>query len=400
MKRYIVLLVIAIGFSSMNVYSQTGDRYLIKAGILVNEKQYEKASEALVQSTSKENKNYLRFFAETEYGLKNYQKAIETYNKLEAENPGTYQLELSRCYASLNNLPKAKEYLSSYFSQKNKLPISKIINDEAFANYKNSPEWQSIWQKADYSDVELKVNQLNTTADSKYTDYQNGIIDEGLKKYPSNPELLYHQSKYFFDNKMYDAAKKSIDKALSGRSLDKYFYLKAQILQKNNNTKEALQAVNDAISRNPYSSVYYLTRIELNRYLGNTEAVNDDLQLIEFSIPDNSEVKLAKIKLEADKGNYLTAIDGLDDLIAADQTHQNYYVLRGQLKLKTQKLQDADEDFGMALDLNPDDADANLGKGMAKMKLDDKAAACYYFQKASNQGSREALEYVNKYCGK
>ncbi|HEX3010360.1 MAG TPA: hypothetical protein VHO90_22395 [Bacteroidales bacterium] len=400
MKKYIVLLVIAIGFSWMNIYSQTADRYLIKAGILVNEKQYDKASEALVQSTSKENKNYLRFVAETEYGLKNYQKAIETYNKLEAENPGTYQLELSRCYARLNNFPKAKEYLSSYFSQKNKLPISKIINDEAFASYKSSPEWQSIWQKADYSDVELKVNQLNTTADSRYTDYQNGIIDEGLKKYPSNPELLYHQSKYFLDNKMYDAAKKSIDKALTVKSGDKFFYLKAQILQKNNNTKEALQAVNDAIGRNPYSSVYYLTRIELNRSLGNTEAVNDDLQLIEFSIPDNSEVKLAKIKLEADKGNYLTAIDGLDDLIATDQTHQNYYVLRGQLKLKTQKLQDADEDFGMALDLTPDDADANLGKAMAKMKLDDKAAACYYFQKASNQGSREALEYINKYCGK
>ncbi|NJN32667.1 MAG: hypothetical protein HC824_21335 [Synechococcales cyanobacterium RM1_1_8] len=104
--------------------------------------------------------------------------------------------------------------------------------------------------------------------------------------------------------------------------------------------------------------------------------------------------------MEADKGNYLNAIAGLNDLIESDQTNEEYFLLRGKLNLKTQKLQDADEDFGMALDLNPSDSEANFGKGLAKYKLEDNSAACYYWQKAANEGSREALEYLNKYCGK
>lgn len=401
MKKYIIQLIALFALASLPSFSQVADKFLIKAGMLSEAKSYEEAFAAINQSTSKSNKYYSKLMADIQYGLKNYQQAIEQYKAIEANSPGTVQLELAKSYANLGNMSQSMEYLKSYFTQKNKLPISKINNDEAFSKFRNNAEWSKMWQSVDYSEAELKVNQVSSASESGYNEYFSDILDEALRKYPNNPELLYQQSKYFADKKMFDAAQRAIAQAINHKAgADKYYFQQAQVQLSNNNQKEALNTINDAINRNPFNLKYYLTRIDINRTLGNSEEVSKDVQLIEFYMPNNSEVEMAKIKLEADKGNYLTAIDGLSTLIEKDQSNKEYFILRGKLELKTQKLQDADEDFGMALDLNPSDADANLGKGIARHQLDDKESACYYWQKASNEGSREALNYINKYCGK
>lgn len=401
MKTYIFLIIIFLNIFELPISAQTADNFLLKAGMLSNQKEFNGAFEAINQSTSKDNKQYSRIMADIQYGLKNHQEASSIYSELEKENPGSYQLQLARCAGLEGNMIKAMEHLNVYFTQKNKLPISKIINDEAFKKFKGNATWENMWQKIDYSETELKVNQVNAAAENGDTQYLSGLLDEALRKYSTNSELLYQQSRFFSDRKMYSAAEKSINQALSYKSTDdRYHYLKAQVLQKNGKTKEALNSINDAIKRDPYNAKYYLSRIELNKALGNSEEVNKDLKLINFCLPDNSEVQLTQIKIDADKGNYINAIDGLNNLIQKDQTNKDYYLLRGKLSLKTQKLQNADEDFGMALDLNPEDAEANLGKGIAKYKLQDNSAACYYWQKAANQGNSEAMGYLNKFCGK
>lgn len=401
MKTYIFLIIIFLNIFELPISAQTADNFLLKAGMLSNQKEFTGAFEAINQSTSKDNKQYSRIMADIQYGLKNHREASSIYSELEKESPGSYQLQLARCAGLEGNMTKAMEHLNVYFTQKNKLPISKIINDEAFKKFKGNATWENMWQKIDYSETELKVNQVNAAAENGDTQYLSGLLDEALRKYSTNSELLYQQSRFFSDRKMYSAAEKSINQALSYKSTDdRYHYLKAQVLQKNGKTKEALNSINDAIKRDPYNAKYYLSRIELNKALGNSEEVNKDLKLINFCLPDNSEVQLTQIKIDADKGNYINAIDGLNNLIQKDQTNKDYYLLRGKLSLKTQKLQNADEDFGMALDLNPEDAEANLGKGIAKYKLQDNSAACYYWQKAANQGNNEAMGYLNKFCGK
>jgi tetratricopeptide (TPR) repeat protein len=401
MKNHISILLFLWVLSGSAALGQAVDRFLLKAGMLSEKKHYAQALEAINNSESKQNKNYSRILAEIHLGLQNHQQASEIYGQLEENAPGTYQMELSKSYAIAGNMKKSMEHLNNYFSQKNKLPISKIINDEAFIKFKGTPEWENMWQKIDYTEAELKVNQVNSASNGGYNEDFRGVLDEALRKLPSNPELLYQQSKYYMDKKMFDAALKSINQSLTQRSsADKYHYQKAQILARNNKNKEALASINDAINKDPFNSQYYLFRIELNRKLGNTGAVSEDMKLMDFSLPNNADVQLALVQIEADKGNYLNAIDGLNSLIQENNTNMDLYLLRGKMSLKIQRLQNADEDFGMALDLNPADAEANLGKGIAKYQLDDLDAACYYWQKSANEGSREALEYLHKFCEK
>ncbi len=400
MKTYIFLLIVIAGVG-LTVRAQTADDFLLKAGILANSNKFDDALEAINQSASKDNRQYARIMADIQFGLKDFKQAELLYSALEKEYPGLYRLSLARCAGMEGNMANAMEHLNAYFNQKNKLPISKIVNDEAFKKFKGNTSWENMWQNIDYSEAELKVNQSTSASENGDSQYLSGGLDEAMKKFPNNPELLYIQSKFFFDKKMYDAAENSISQAINRKSTeDKYHYQKSQILQKNNKPKEALASINEAIQRNPFNVKYYINRIDLNKTLKNEADVNKDLKFINFCLPDNPEVQLTQVQIEADKGNYMNAIAGLNTLIDKDKTKKEYYLLRGKLSLKTQKLQNADEDFGMVLDLTPDDAEANLGKGIAKYKLQDNQAACYYWQKAANLGNREAVGYLNKFCGK
>lgn len=398
--KYIILAGILISVA-IDIQAQSPDKYLLKAGMLVEMKNYEEALSAISASQSNVNSKYYKYLADIYYGLKNFDKSVENYLKAEQAASESYPVELAKCFANLGNKAKAIEYLNSYYQSTNKLPISKIVNDEAFLNYKTDPEWQSMLQNANYSDEEIKANQVNSAAELGYNEYFESVLNQSILKYPTNSVLLYHQSKLQENQKFYDASLLAIKQAIAQKpNNDLYYYQQASILQKNNKTTEALISINKAIELNPFNLAYYIKRIELNQLTGNIEKVNDDVALVEFCAENTPEVQLIKIQEEIDKQNYFTALTGINNLIQKDNTKGKYYVVRGNIYIKAQKYSNADNDFGMALDLNPSDDEANLGKGTAKFKLEDKSAACYYWQKAANKGNREAIDNLNKYCGK
>ena len=62
-------------------------------------------------------------------------------------------------------------------------------------------------------------------------------------------------------------------------------------------------------------------------------------------------------------------------------------------------LNQAIDDYSMALDLNPNNPDIYFNRGIARLKLNDASNACYDFKKAFNMGKKEALEYLQRHCG-
>jgi len=394
-------LIILLSFLPFTLHCQKPDKYLIKSFILADKMQYNEALESLNFTESKTNKDYPVIEARILYGLKNYEKSLSLFQKTEEKTPGKYQLEIAQCNAQLNKNSQAIEHLKAYFKNRNKLPLSKVFNDDAFQHLKNTPDWEKLIQNLDYSELEIKINQIRSLAEIGINDNFTNALDDAIIKYPSNAELKFFQSVYFQEKGIYDAALKSINQALEQNSgNDKFLFQKSKVLQNKSDNNEALISLNEAIERNPYNYQYYINRLEVNRKLGNTEKAIQDIQFLEFCIPSLTEVVLAKVKMDIETGNYLTAKRSLDELIAKEQSNPQYYILRGNLRLKTTQIVNADLDFGMALDLNPDDPNANLGRGISKYKLNDLESACYYWQKSYNAGSKEAHEYLLKYCQK
>lgn len=401
MKNSTYIIGILVFLTHIPGMSQTADKYLIKAALLSDAKQYSQALEAANQSTATDNANYSEILGKIEFGLKNYEKAIDYYNQAEKSQPGNYQLEMAKCYAQLGNKQKAIQEINIYLKSNSKLPISKIVNDESFKALKGSPEWEKIWQSAEYSEQEINVNRVNMASEMGFQENFESTLNDALLKYPRNSDLLLQKSKYLVSLKQMEAAQGAINQAIATKpGNDKLYYEKALILNNNNNPKEALIAVNNAINKNPFVTAYYLLRVDVNKILGNSDKVKEDLDLMEFSLPGLPEVKMAKVQVDYDKGDYMDALTGLNELIKNDQSKPEYFTLRGKIGLKSERYQNADYDFGMALDLNPSDVDANVGKGLAKLKQQDTNGACFYWQIAAQKGNREAQGYLVKYCNK
>lgn len=400
MKTFI-LIIHLFTISSLNSFSQAPDKFLIKAAMQSDAQMYDSAAISIKQSTVVNSEIYYKTLANISLGLKNYDVAIDNYLKAENLNNNAYKLDLAKAYALNDNKNKAFEYLSAYLNLKDKTPLSKINNDTAFKKFRTDPGWIAVLKNADYSDLEITINKISTVADVAYNQNFKSSLDEALSIYPSNPQLLYHQSRYFEENKQYTNAIRPINQALQQQPQNHLFlYQKALLLQKNNDNNNALISINEAIRLYPYAIKYYITRIELNKALGNNEKVKEDTDLVEFCLPENADVKLIRIEAEIEKQNYFTALTLINGLLDKDRNNPKYYSIRGIIYLKAQKYQNADNDFGMSLDLNPSDPDANMGKGMSRIKLEDSESACFYLQKALKEGNKEALEYIAKYCNK
>jgi len=58
----------------------------------------------------------------------------------------------------------------------------------------------------------------------------------------------------------------------------------------------------------------------------------------------------------------------------------------------------AAKDYSMALDLQPENPEAWLNMGIARLSMGKKDDACFYFRKAFGQGNKKAAEYLSKNC--
>lgn len=384
-------------FAGFTATAQLADKQIIQARLLIEEQNFQKAQTVLDQSTHKESKEYILSLAEINAGEKNYTEAINLYSK--AGN--NYLLEQARCFALANNAAQAIQKLDAFLKQKSNVPVSEIINDPAFQSIKNTNEWENFWDRISISDLESKLSMIQSIASRGYSSNFAEIVDEAVRKYPSNAQLVYLQAKYFSTKGMMDAAQKAISSALSLKpGNDSYLYTQALIFSDMDNYKEALVSINSAIEKNPYKADYYLTRTRLYRTTGKPDEALKDISFLESTGLSNPDIRYEKALIEQSIGNYLTAIHEMDDLIDKDKTNASYFATRGQLNMKANRFEKADEDFGMVLDLNPNDLESNLNKGNTRFELGDTQGACFYWERAANAGSKEAQNQLYKNCKK
>jgi tetratricopeptide (TPR) repeat protein len=393
-KRILLYFILIPGF----VFSQTPDMNLLKARACIDQNKIDSALVILMPYKQASGLSSL-WIGDCYYQRKDFTRAARYYLLADSINNGTACYQLARCYAKSNNKEKALQWLQKYLASANKKSELEVTTDSAFASLSKTLEWRAVWQKDWYSESEVERNAILALVAKGRVGEASSELENAENKFSPRHQFYYLQAKVFEKQQLLGPAISASEKAVSMNSFSEdYLVLHANLLQTNKKYKAALDNITKAIRLNPYNPKLYLKRGEIARLAGNYDLAEKDLQLFCRLYPDVADTYHQLGLMEVSKGNNQNAMEFYDVLLQKDKSHAWFYVERGNLALTLEQIQKADEDFSLALDLNPNIQEAYLKKGSTLHILNDNAGACFYWKKARELGSSEAANLLYKNC--
>lgn len=379
------------------VFGQVADMNLLKAKACIDQNKTDSALHLLYGSGLSAERAML--MGDCLYKMKAYTEAGLWYLVADSITAGKSSYELARTYARMSNAGKATSWLKKYLALPAKKSELEIVKDSAFMPVSGTNEWKQVWQNEWYSSSEIERNTVQALiAKGKIADAM-AELEENQGKFLPRHEYFYLQATVYDKQQLPELSIAAMEKAVTFNSFSDIYYIRyADILQKNKKYREALDCMNKAIRINPYSLEYYVKRGEVARLANNYALSEKDLMLYKNLYPESTEVYHQLGLLETERGNRQNALDYYDLLIAKDKVHDRYFIERGNLALSMDQVQKADEDYSLALDLNPKALEAYLNKGKTLLILNDSQGACFFWTKAREFGSAEAAKLIQANC--
>jgi len=311
------------------------------------------------------------------------------------------QLYAARAYAMLQQADKATAWLQKYLSQREKLSEAELMLDPAFGKIEHSREWKALWSKEWYNAAERKAAEAVVLLKrNRYTEAL-GIIDVEIANRTTLARFYALRAKVYEAMEQFEPAFESAQAAIRMRNNNpEYFADAARLAVHNKKYDVALENINRAIRLAPYQLNLYLQRAAILRLNQRYDDACNDIKFYFAYLPADAKALYQMGMAETDAGNPLVGIEYFSMLIDNDISSPDYFMARANAHLKASNYSLANHDFAQALDLNPSLPDAWCKMGIVLQfedKLDD---ACYHWKKALQLGSREAAEYIYRYCAK
>jgi tetratricopeptide (TPR) repeat protein len=310
---------------------------------------------------------------------------------------GTYQL--ARIYAITGKSDSAIFYLERHLSSSNKLPESAIKLDPAFTIIEHTPSWKKLWNKEWYTEFEILHAEINYLIKSgEYMDALD-LIDQNLGKYAHRPQLFAARGEIFMNLENFSSAVTAYSKAIDiTKTQPEYYIQRAAALKKLGKYDQAVEDLNKAIKMEPENFSLYIDRSWLYNELKVYKPAMEDISFYLELFPGDDHAIYQCGQIYFDQGSYLKALEMFNKCLLLDQSKAEYFAARGNTYLKTKTYKYAIRDYGMSLDLEADNPDVYLNKGLARFYLNDKEGACTDWQKAARYGSVQARELLNTHC--
>jgi tetratricopeptide (TPR) repeat protein len=311
------------------------------------------------------------------------------------------KLYAARAYAMMSQPAKAIEWLQKYLGQRDKLSESEISLDPAFVKIEHSKEWKTLWNREWYQAAERKSAEAAVLIKRKKYTEALGIIDVEIANRTSSARFYALRAKIYEAMEQYGPAYESAQTAISMRNNSaEYNADAANIAVRVQKYDVALNNINQAIRHDPYQLDLYLQRAAILRMNKRYDDARNDLNFYFKYLPADAKALYQMGMAETDAGNPLAGIEYFTMLIDKDRTKPDYFMARANAGIKANNYTMAGDDLSQALDLNPSLPDAWCKKGMVLQQEGKLEDACYYWKTALGMGSREAAEYIYKYCAK
>jgi tetratricopeptide (TPR) repeat protein len=334
------------------------------------------------------------------YHKSQYKMAIQDLKQVEKNSKGKASIWLARCYANLEDVDNCIKALEVHLTSNYRLPESTLLLDPDLANIENDQNYISFMKSGNwYTGLDKTIAEAGYLIKSKQFPEAINILSDGLKKGYRKAPLYARRAEVYMQVSNYRLALDDLNQAIElDRRNPEILAQRASILYFTGKYKPALEDYNTVVKMLPDDLKFYVGRaMALNKSGFYDDAVRDmNIYLSYYPGNDSAWYHLGMIHYE--KGNYFDAINCFNNSLKINQKDARYFASRGATYLKTRTYKYAWKDLAMALDLDPNDSQSYVNKGIAALNTGNNDDACFCFNMAKKLGNTEGFNYAEKYC--
>jgi tetratricopeptide (TPR) repeat protein len=398
MKKIIILVWILFG--AVTVYGQQAVDYMLKAKAFTEAGKPEQAISLLNQALTSMKESRLFTQRADAYILKgDYSAAISDYNEANKLTPGCGEYGLSRIYALKGDAGTALYHLELNLKSTFKKGEKEILLDPAFSAIENKQEWRQFWKKEWYSIVEKSISEIEYYTTAGKLDESKDVLSELKKSNGSDPEIQYAETLIeIASGKYFDAIKTITGLNASNTGSEKYLRLLAKSQTGASDPAGASTSYTQLLASGVADAGLYMLRAECYNKTGETDkALSDIAKYLEIYPESRTALSLAG-KVTAKSGDNLKALEYFSKNLKLHPNDPECYIDRADSYFVSKTWDLAINVYSMSLDLNPENSDVWLNKGISLLssgKVDD---ACHDFRRAFSLGNKRVTDYLSRNC--
>ncbi len=380
--------------------AQTGENSLIRARYLVSEKMYEEALKVLenIQPSGSD-----RMWADLAYG-----EALSGLDRLEESNRRLMQVTgeaaaranyvLAENYIRLNDFSSAMEWLSKHLADKNHYPGKRIRMNPAFSKLDDNREWIRLWQTEWYSNSEkLKSEGEYLLSQGQFEEAQL-TADRMESENATDSRAFYLRAEVFRARNEERNFRQAFDKSwqLAGSNVS----IKNDLLQfalQSGYYEKVTEITGDLIRRDPTNPDYLLARSLVRILDGKANVVLKEIEMAQQEGFAPAEL-LYQAGVRISESMPQLAETYLTKAIADGKLDARYFFSRGRVRNSLGKSEDALDDMGMSLDINPNQPELYVERALIRLDAGDTEGACHDCRRAMEMGNKKAADQLYKYC--
>jgi tetratricopeptide (TPR) repeat protein len=337
--------------------------------------------------------------AEAFMAMGDYSQAINDYNSANKISPLSGEYGLARIYALKGDAATAVYHLESSLKSPFKRSEKEIVLDPSFSVIEGRPEWRQFWKKDWYGALEKGLSEIEYDVSTGNISEAKITLSELSGNYPGNDDIGYAGALINFAEKKFAESVRALSGLLADQPVnEKYLRLLARTQDASGNSAGASSAFSRLLEIGTPDPELLILRAECYRKTGETGKAIDDVAKYLDLYPGNKKALSLAGKLESAAGDNIKALAYFSENLKLHPNDADCYIDRANSYFVSRSWDFAIKDYSMSLDLQPENPDSWLNKGIALLNLGKKTDACYDFRKSFSLGNKKATEYLSRNC--
>ena len=328
-----------------------------------------------------------------------YSRAINDFNSANDVAPSSGEYGLARIYGLKGDAATSVYHLESCLRSSYRKSEKDILLDPAFSLIENKPEWRQFWKKEWYSTVEKGISEIEYNISTGNINEAKSILSVLSGNYPENNNNSYAGALISFAEKKYPETISALTSLLAKEpENEKAIRLLAKAQEATGNNAGASSTYTRLLDLGIPDAEILMLRAECYRKTGVLNKAKEDVVKYIDLYPGNKKALSFAGKIESASGDNIKALTYFSENLKLHPNDAECYLDRANAYFISKSWDWAAKDYSMSLDLQPQNSDAWLNKGISLVNSGKREDACFDFRKSFNLGNRKATEYLSRYC--